>query len=578
MSRTVKLPLKTFWDTVEQRLLSCSTDELRAILRVLARDVPPSERHAFLDRLQPAAGTEGLALEAIQQDDLLADIADLAQELQNEMESPQSEWEEWDDEDNLGPYAPFVDSLSILFDRTDAVFDQGNLSLARAAYRKLFDALALEDDYGRGVKPDHLDDVDCHDARARYLCAVYETEPPARRATVLLEQFQDAPTREYSGRPSLQQLLDVAPRPLSDFATFLSDWIALLRQDDGYETDAWLREAIRLAHGTAGLAELARREGQQRPRAFLDWCTALAEEGAPAEALAAAQEALRVLPEALPIRAVIADQLCAAAARLDQPETVQAGRWQAFLAKPTLLRLLDLWEATPPPARVGRMQQAVEHLRVGLTHPPAYGPNDHWHDDELETPVRVSETTVVHACLLAGDWSAAHQLGSEGKLLGWSSNTNPQGLVVVALLMLLAGKLPAALPANLRQLWVQCLENSFAFGQWKATSDEAVSPLQRLDQLYAERLAQATLDHEQQAQFLNWCLEVAKQRTDTIVGGQHRGSYDKAATLISACAEVLRLRGERQEASALLTEVRNRFSRHRAFHRELSLALDKSIG
>jgi hypothetical protein len=45
--------------------------------------------------------------------------------------------------------------------------------------------------------------------------------------------------------------------------------------------------------------------------------------------------------------------------------------------------------------------------------------------------------------------------------------------------------------------------------------------------------------------------------------------------LISACVEVLRSRGNRQEASLLLAEVRNRFPRHRAFLKELSAASGK---
>src|SRR5215510_12672834 len=70
----------------------------------------------------------------------------------------------------------------------------------------------------------------------------------------------------------------------------------------GRDADAWLREAIRLARGTAGLAELARAEGQARPRAYLDWFAALEEEGQPREVLAAAQAALHMLPAHLPIR------------------------------------------------------------------------------------------------------------------------------------------------------------------------------------------------------------------------------------------------------------------------------------
>ena len=77
----------------------------------------------------------------------------------------------------------------------------------------------------------------------------------------------------------------------------------------------------------------------------------------------------------------------------------------------------------------------------------------------------------------------------------------------------------------------------------------------------------------QQATLLAWCLEVAQKRTQAIVGGQHRKSYDKAAILTVACAEVLQLRGDRAAASGLVNETRTRFPRHRAFLTELTTAV-----
>ena len=87
------------------------------------------------------------------------------------------------------------------------------------------------------------------------------------------------------------------------------------------------------------------------------------------------------------------------------------------------------------------------------------------------------------------------------------------------------------------------------------------------------RFPAASLSHGQQEQVLSWCLDVAQQRVNAIVGNQHRRSYPKAAVLIAACAEVLRLRGKGGEADALLDDVRNRFPRHRAFQADLKAAV-----
>ena len=92
----------------------------------------------------------------------------------------------------------------------------------------------------------------------------------------------------------------------------------------------------------------------------------------------------------------------------------------------------------------------------------------------------------------------------------------------------------------------------------------------RLEQAYAACVGQVSWTPERQAEALSWSLDVAGQRVSAIVSQQHRGSYGKAAVLVAACAETLRLRGKAQEAGELLNDVRNRFPRHRAFQAELN--------
>jgi len=94
-----------------------------------------------------------------------------------------------------------------------------------------------------------------------------------------------------------------------------------------------------------------------------------------------------------------------------------------------------------------------------------------------------------------------------------------------------------------------------------------------LARAYAEQFAAAALSTDRQERFLSWCLDVAQQRVNAIVGNQHRGSYDKAAVLTVACAKVLRLRGNQTAADALVNDVRGRFPRHRAFQAEMDNAL-----
>jgi hypothetical protein len=573
MQRREQLSLRAFWDAVEHRLAGCSAEELRAIVRALARATPATARQAFLTTMQLMAETTPVVPPVSVPEELLVDIAALADALQAATEAAEG-WDEYHEEDSLGPYAEFVAPLTALFDRATAMFDAGNMPLARTAYPSLFATLTYEDAYGRGVRAEHLQDVAVSAACARYLRAVYETEALAQRPSGLFAAMLQVCTWLSDARPMLDDIIQISLQALPDQEQFFLDWIAFLRTQSEPEADAWLREAVRLSQGTAGLETLARTEGVQRPRAYLDWCAALASEGKQHAVRAAAHEALRTLPSPLPIRAAVADYLCTAATHLHDTAALRIGRWEAFVAKPTLTRLLDVWEVTPAgAARRRQMSQAAQHVQATLSS-QSDRVSSVW-ADTLESPVWPDKSVLAHAYLLAGDWDAAYRLAVPEQVLGWSSSHNTQGLVVSCCLVQMSGALPGQLPPNLTQLWHWELQNSTGFVSWYGADAGEASLLVRLQDAYTERLPEVALTRDQQAAFLAWCLDVVRRRVDAIVSNQHRGSYDRAALLLTSCTEVLRFLGKAQEARALLSDIRQQFRRHRAFQTELQVAVQR---
>jgi hypothetical protein len=124
-------------------------------------------------------------------------------------------------------------------------------------------------------------------------------------------------------------------------------------------------------------------------------------------------------------------------------------------------------------------------------------------------------------------------------------------------------------------LWHWELQNSTGFVSWYGVDAGEASLLVRLQDVYAECLPKVSLPRDQQAALLAWCLDVVRRRVDAIVSNQHRGSYDRAALLLTSCTEVLRLLGKAQEARALLSAIRQQFRRHRAFQAELQAAVQR---
>jgi hypothetical protein len=558
-----KLPLKVFREAIEARLEECSPEELRSLLRALAARVRPSDRLAFLHTLRAPSSPD----DALRQDELLDDISELAHALPEKSKA----WDEdWLDEGGPGPYAELVEPVTALFARAQEASERGQYPLARSAYSDLFALLHYEDEHGRGLHPEHLPAVDLPEARARYLRAVYLTTPPERRAPVLLEELRLMRSLLPGGpRPLVQEWLDISSEPLPDRDAFLREWIALLRSHEDPDAHAWLREAVRLAEGAQGLRALAFSQPERHPRAFLELLSVLQREGSPQEVLSTAREALDALPPGLPLRAALADVLASTAERLGQPDTVRAARWEAFVSRPTLSRLLDL-------RGLHLMDPAARHLADVLQQPRrtsgslVQSPGE----DDLETPARVDRRLAAQAWLLARQWEPAHQLSASESAIGWTYGDNPQGAVVPCFLVLLSGQPLGALPRNVARLWEWGLDAGVQAGQWSAGDarhDEALR--ERLSHAYKEVLPTFVLDDAERERMLEWCLEVARKRASTLVSRQKRRSYDKAAVLLAACAEVLWLRGEEGRGNVLLAGFREGFRRHRAFQAELEAAV-----
>ena len=219
------LSLQAFWDAVEHRLAACSAEELRAIVRALAQATPATQRQAFLERLPPMVGAGAVIPPESLSEALLADIVALADELQGATAEAEGS-DEYHEDDSLGPYAAFVEPLSALFDRAAAAFDAGHVTLARTAYQHLFATLSYEDDYGRGVRAEDLQEVTRSAAFARYLRAVYDTESPVHRPAVLFASMLQVCSWLATPRPTLEALIQITPQPLPDQAQFCIDWIA----------------------------------------------------------------------------------------------------------------------------------------------------------------------------------------------------------------------------------------------------------------------------------------------------------------------------------------------------------------
>ena len=566
-----KLSLKKFSETVETFLSQSAKSQLQEVIRRWAADTEPTERHAFLSRLTEKQSTP--MADVSRNVSLLQDIDDILVEVEN-MATEEPDWElyEQDDEDSLGGFERFVEPLTVLFDRTEAAFDDGDFSAARMAYEKLFSSFAIESDYGQGVRPHDLPEINFEEVRARYLRATYLDTPLADRVASLLEAMTLGTATDFGmERPGLRDLVNNAVTPLPEFDEFLPRWIEVVKQKDGPQYDAWLREAVVLKDGVAGIENLALTEGKLRPRAFLDWISELFQNKRHEDAVKAAEVSLERLPRDLPIRAAIADHMVACAQDLKLPAAEARGRWITFETKPSLEKLIALFESAKGPERTKLMRRAADVISNHQSTQHKYERDKSWERDFVESPASVDNSLLAHAYLLAGLMEKALTLAKSGKTLGWSGNDNAQPLCVAYGLVHGTQLAPQDVPPRLRSLWVSAAHRIYTWSDsyFELETKEKRTIAQQIDDAYKHSMECHPLSPE----FAEWCFKAAEARVNAIVSNNHRRAYDRAALLTVASYETMLAIQNEKEAKNFVNRIRDRFPRHSAFQRELQALL-----
>jgi tetratricopeptide (TPR) repeat protein len=356
--------------------------------------------------------------------------------------------------------------------------------------------------------------------------------------------------------------VNIIPGSLPEFTTFLEQWIETTKLTLKPSHDAWLREATLLLYGPTGLETLAKAEGYKRPRVYVDWMQAFVDQKKYREALNVADIALNQLPKGIPLRAAIGDLMTFCGEQLQDGRVQFDGLWVSFKAKPSLTKLIALYESAQNADRTSLMKQAAEVIEAHLKGSNRDSFARNWEQDDLERPSRVTKTLLLHAYLFADDLAKALELAKKAASLGWSTD-NPQPLFI-AYCLIHAAKMPLSkLPNHLKQFWDYALR----------TSDDSVWIIEDHTNETARRLEstyQTIFEtfHDIDEKILTWCLTASHKRVEDIVVNQHRKAYDRAALVTAACTEALKVINP-EEATKFFWEIQSKFPRHSSFQAEL---------
>lgn len=557
--------LREFMNQVQERLKTYSKENLMDILQEWAVKTPPGKRIEFLEKLFLP---DSAKIKQESNSEFLEEIKALAKRVdEGSYGEAQGEDDDFYDEEQADEsWASEVDEF---MQRAHSCMTEGNHALARDAYAMLFKILDKGEESGHlpgSYDPYGMLDMDINEARSSYLLSVYFSSPEDSLATNMFECMN------YFGHHvgddfSLKSVVGAGLTPLPAFDEFLKSWIDLLSGKGNGFARYLLREAVVLSRGEAGIADLARKEGLYHPSAYVEWIKMLEKKGDFSEMENAAREGLENVPRDYKMRARIGEYLARAGEYLGDGDAQLSGFREAFYSQPSLDHLLSLLNVTESPNGYQKEIDASISRIDSLIHQNG---NERYLEPITDRETEKSSATellLVETFLLGGRYREGLVAVLDKKSLGWSYGMNPKGLVLSFFLRLLAGDVGNHPAPNVELMWKDMAGSAAEFPF--AVQNEGESFRNAMENVFRS----INLSSDEKGEYLGWCIEETAKRVDAIVGEKHRNSYNKAALLLVASAEVLNNEGDFKAGKDLVEEYRMKYHRYSAFQAELRNSL-----
>lgn len=557
--------MRDFVDQVREKLETYSPETVKDIIIRWAISTPPGKRIEFLDRLTHLSPKENTHIGG---PELIDEINGLAKRVEN------GNYGEYRGEDDY-PYGEdfsdesWADEIDTFMEDARSNMKSGSYALARDAYSMLFRILESGEESGHlpgNYDPASMLSTDLNEARSCYLLSVYFTSPPEMRPVNLYEGMQRFATL-VGDDLNLRSMKSAGLEILPDFDEFLEAWIELLRGKNSTFTRYLLREAVILSGGINAIAELAQKTGSEHPSAYIAWIEMLEKEGNFVDMARAAEKGLASVPGDYVRRAEIGECLVRAGEHLGNIDLQISGSHEAFYSFPSLKNLLSLLLiAEKQNGYYGEIEAAISRID-SLIRDKRKNNVPVSMEDEESSKSFAGDSLLVQTFLLGGRYEDAFNSIISKPSLGWSYGDNQKGLVLAFFLKLLAGEKDAHSASNIERLW----EDSTGHTGFLFMDQEGIA--KRFGTAMDKIFRSAKLSDDEKVKYTKWCVEETGKRTDAIVGGKHRNSYNKAAVVLVACAEMLSKHGERSAGKELVEGYRSKYNRHSAFQGELRNAL-----
>ncbi len=545
-----------FIKAVDEKLASMPESEKEKWIHNLARTIQEDERCKFLNSLN-AENNNGEIIHDIKE------IQEWCEKIQNgdiHFECSYSEvyGENYWRDDSYEYYDTYEigKKLTSAFQVTEDLLYQKEYEKASVLYNLLLDMVfqAYDSDSEETMElgleelvDENLVSLNLKKIVLNLLYAKYQTSNGKERVQAIYSYIKLNISKDIK----LEEFFTIGPEELVGIAVFLEEWIVFLKREDGDLAGNFLFEACMLQGGIEMLCATAREMVQKHPILYLKTCKYLTDESKATECEKIGLEAISLLNEELIIRGKVAELTAKAAKELGHTDVVWKCYKAAFHSESILNNYLRLFEA-----------ENYENIMDINTMKIRILPGKSFVDfHNINNQMKINNISLEYKkilCFFNGELEYIYEECKKDKTyLGWSNNIKG---IFVPLFILYLNQSHSVSKAG--EKLIEDLKYRLNY-----SNDD--------DKSFAERFFiwkdKIKITSEQYEKYITWLHSEVDKRTDAVVGGGFRGSYYKAAVLISELGETMESNGNYGAKMDLIEHYIKNHSRKRAFKAEFEV-------
>lgn len=391
-------------------------------------------------------------------------------------------------------------------------------------------------------------EVSKYDLGRSLLYACYQAEDGADRLDGMFALFQG----KFCGGMTIEDILSFGPEELRQLPRFMMNWKTYLIYQEGEKASELLAEAYLYQGGLAALREAAAEQAKRHPALYRICCQKLLTAGDYAGCMDLAKQALGVIAPDKGIRSAIVELGALAADKADDGSMLAACRREAYLAEPSGIHLLRLYQTDDSGLRDG--------LAAFTASLPAAAGRSLYDSETKQERHGISDFQKRLFQIVLGDFDRGLAYLREEVKRGYRFYGNSKSLIPAMLLLM---KRPDGSETRAERALIR--ETLYGLGTEQEQKDEAEALLARCRKTYP-------LTEAQRQAGLDLAEEAVSKVTEALVGGNHRSRYHMAAELIVMLGLAREASGQKEALRTVTDAFLSLHPRKSAFRQELQAA------